>query len=322
VKRVVSPLGYNYYPNTKKKGTTMKTFLITGGSGLVARRLSELLLQQGYSVKHLSRNPKSTKDIRAFKWDILQQYVDPLALQDVDVVIHLAGAEIMEKRWSQARKQIILDSRVNSLKLLYDFLSKNKNQVETLISSSAQGYYQPNQGQILNEDAPAGAEFMGELCRTWETEALKWEQLGIRVAINRIGLVFSADGGVLEVMRPPIEKGFSAYFGKGKQIYPWIHIDDLCGMIIYEAENEALKGAFNAASPNAVDQKEVNRSIASYLQKSVISFPVPKFILSLMMGAERASVLADSFHLSAAKIQKTGFTFKYPTLDEALTNLL
>lgn len=300
----------------------MKTFLITGGSGLVGRRLSELLLQKGYSVKHLSRNPKSTKDIQAFKWDILQQYVDPLALQNVDVVIHLAGADIMEKRWSQARKQILLDSRVDSLKLLNDFLSKNNNQVETLISSSAQGFYEPNRGQVLNEDEPAGAGFMGQLSHTWEAEALKWEQLGIRVVINRIGLVFSADGGVLEVMRPSIEKGFSAYFGKGKQIYPWIHIDDLCGMIIYQAENETLKGTFNAASPNAVDQQEVNRSIASHLQKRVISFPVPKFILSLMMGAERASVLVDSFHLSAAKIQKTGFTFKYPTLDDALTNLL
>ena len=163
---------------------------------------------------------------------------------------------------------------------------------------------------------------MGELSRLWEAEAHKWEQLGIRVAINRIGLVLAANGGVLDSILPSIKKGVSAYFGQGKQMYPWIHIDDLCGMIIYEAENEAVKGVFNAASPNAVNQKEMNQAIAAHLQKPIISFPVPKFILNLMMGVERASVLVDSYHLSAAKIQKTGFTFKHPTLDDALTDLL
>ena len=127
----------------------MKTFLITGGSGLVGQRLSEILLQQGRKVKHLSRNPKSTKDIQVFKWDIPQQTIDPLALQDVDVVVHLAGAEIMEARWSEARKQVLLSSRVDSLKLLYDFLSKNENQVKILVSSSAQGFYEANRGEIL-----------------------------------------------------------------------------------------------------------------------------------------------------------------------------
>ncbi len=299
----------------------MKTFLITGGSGLVGQRLSELLLQEGHNVKHLSRNPKSTKDVQAFKWDILQQYIDPLSLENVDVIIHLAGAEIMEKRWSQARKQVLLDSRVNSLKLLYNFLSKNKHQVETLISSSAQGFYAPNQGHILSEDDPADTGYMGQLSCSWEAEAFKWEQIGIRVVINRIGLVYAADGGALEQTRAPIERGIGAYFGKGKQIYPWIHIDDLCEMIIYEAKNKALKGVFNAAAPIAADQQEVIRTIASHLQKSLISFPVPKLLLSLMMG-ERAGVLVDSFHLSADKIQKAGFVFKYPDLDNALVDLL
>ena len=299
----------------------MKKVLITGGSGLVGRRLSQLLIDKGYQVRHLSRTPKDKGDIKVFKWDIKNNYIDPEALQGVDIVVHLAGADIMEKRWNPERKKMLLSSRTESLELLYNYLDKNEHQVKTLISSSAQGYYTPNQNKMLTEDESAGVGYMGQLSLAWEQAAYKWENLGIRVAINRIGLVMASDGGVMEILVKPIKKGFASYFGKGTMMYPWIHIDDLSGMMIYEMENDNIKGSFNAASPNAVTQKAMNQALAKQLNKKIFSFPMPIFILRLMMG-ERFGVMVDSFHLSADKIQKTGFSFQYPSLEDGLSDLL
>ncbi|MCK5073523.1 MAG: DUF1731 domain-containing protein [Bacteriovoracaceae bacterium] len=168
---------------------------------------------------------------------------------------------------------------------------------------------------------PAGEGYMGQLCRIWEDEALSWEQLGIRVVINRIGLVLAANGGVLDMIKNPIKKGVSSYFGNGKQMYPWIHIDDLCGMIMHEAESKSIKGTFNAAAPNSLNQRKFTKAVVKVLNKKFIAITLPKFILKLMMG-ERSGVLVDSFHLSAEKIQKEGYLFQYSTLDIALSDLL
>lgn len=299
----------------------MNTVLITGGSGLVGRRLSTLMIEKGYQVRHLSRNPKDKGNIRVFKWDISDGYIDPEALKGVNIVVHLAGADIMEKRWTPERKKELVSSRTDSLNLIYDFLDKNKHQVKTLISSSAQGYYPPNQNKILIEGDPAGSGYMGQLSLAWEQAAYKWENLGIKVSINRIGLVMAREGGVMEILIKPIKKGIASYFGKGTMMYPWIHIDDLCGMMIFEIENDHVKGTFNAAAPNAVTQKEMNKAIAKQFGKNIFSFPVPVFILRLMMG-ERFGVMVDSFHLSADKIQNAGYNFDFPKLDEALDDLL
>ncbi|MBT3217521.1 MAG: DUF1731 domain-containing protein [Proteobacteria bacterium] len=155
----------------------------------------------------------------------------------------------------------------------------------------------------------------------WEAEALRWQDLGIRVVINRIGLVLASHGGGLPMMLPPFRKGFAPYFGRGRQVYPWIHLDDMCKMVIHEVENEGLLRVYNAAAPFPVDQKDLNRAIAESLGRRVISMPVPRFVLSLFLG-ERAGLLADSWRLSAEKISKTGFTFQYPHIDEALKDLL
>ena len=301
--------------------SNMKTYLITGGSGLVGKRLSEILIQQGHRVKHLSRDPGVIENVEIFKWDIPKQYVDPAAFEDVDVIVHLAGAEIMGKRLNDERKKEIIGSRVNSLKLLYSHLSINRHNVKTLISSSAQGYYQPNKGKILHETDSPDSGFLGEVCKVWEREALKWEQLGIRIVINRIGIVFGTTGGAFKGMRNAIEKGFGSYFGDGLQIYPWIHIDDLCRIFIHEEANSNITGVYNTAAPFPVNQKDFNRVTAACLGKKTISFPIPKFILKLFMG-ERAGLLVDSYHLSAEKIITTGFSFHYPRINEAIADLV
>ncbi len=288
---------------------------------MVGSRLSYLLLERGYQVRHLSRTPKKRGDIRVFKWDIPTGDLDPEALKGVDTIIHLAGAGIMNRRWTPARKKELATSRIDSLHLIHDFLAKNPHQVKTLISSSALGYYPPNQAKELTESDPPGSGFLGQLCQAWENAAYRFEELGIRVAINRTGLVMASGGGVLQGLMTPMKWGISPCFGRGAMVYPWIHIDDLCGMILFEMENKHLKGAFNAIAPNALTQKEMNHAIAKQLGRGVLSIPMPVWVLQLVLG-ERASVLVDSYELSSGRIQKEGYMFRFPELEGALEGLV
>jgi len=167
--------------------STEKTFLITGGTGLVGRQLTELLLAEGHGVKHLSRSRKSGGQIETFVWNVAENYVDPEALVDVDVVVHLAGAAIVDNHWSDARKKELVDSRVETLNLLKGALVGNPHGVRTLISSSAQGYYEPSQSRVLREDDKPDAGYLGQLCVAWEGAATSWGESDVRVVINRSG---------------------------------------------------------------------------------------------------------------------------------------
>ncbi len=298
-----------------------KTFLITGGTGLVGQRLTELLLAEGHEVKHLSRSKKSGGQVESFVWNLAQDYVDPEALAGVDVIVHLAGADIAEARWSEARKKELVDSRVETLNLLKRHLVGTSHTVTTLISSSAQGYYEPNQSRVLREDDDPDAGFMGQLCAGWEAAATSWTELGVRVTINRIGLVLSRRGGVLEAIMGLIQKRVSPVFGSGSQTYSWIHVDDLCRMIMFEAEDASMHGVFNAAAPNPVSQREMNQAVTAQLGTSVTTLRAPKFLLNAVMG-ERAIVVTDSFNLSSDKVQKAGYNFQYTTISRAMTELI
>lgn len=298
-----------------------KTFLITGGTGLVGQRLTELLLADGHEVKHLSRSNKSGGQVECFVWNVAQDYVDPEALAGVDVIVHLAGADIAEDRWSEARKKELVDSRVETLNLLKRQLVGTSHTVTTLISSSAQGYYEPNQSRVLREDDAPDAGFMGQLCVRWEAAATSWSDLGVRVAINRIGLVLSRRGGVLEAIMGPIEKRLSPVFGSGSQMYSWIHVDDLCGMIMFEADDASMHGVFNAAAPNPESQRELNQAVTAQLGKSVLTLRAPKLLLNAALG-ERAIVVTDSFNLSSDKVQQAGYEFQHETIRAAMADLI
>ncbi len=298
-----------------------KMFLITGGTGLVGQRLTELLLADGHEVKHLSRSKKTGGQAQSFVWNPAEDYVDPEALAGVDVIVHLAGADIAEARWSEARKKELVDSRVETLNLLKRQLVGTSHTVTTLISSSAQGYYEPNQSRVLHEDDSADPGFMGQLCAGWEAAATSWTELGVRVAINRIGLVLSRRGGVLEALMAPIEKRLSPIFGSGSQTYSWIHVDDLCKIIMLEAEDASMHGVFNAAAPNPVSQRDLSQAITAQLGTPVLTLRAPQFFLKAVMG-ERAIVVTDSFTLSSDKVQKAGYTFQYQTIDQAMAELI
>ncbi|MDO5735122.1 MAG: TIGR01777 family oxidoreductase [Propionibacteriaceae bacterium] len=298
-----------------------KTFLITGGTGLVGRRLTELLLAEGHGVKHLSRSRTSGGHVESFVWNLAQDYVDPDALAGVDVIVHLAGAHIAEGRWSEARKKELGESRIETLNLLKRHLLGSSHTVSTLISSSAQGYYEPNQRRVLHEEDDADEGFMGQLCAGWEAAATSWTEMGVRVAINRIGLVLSRSGGVLEAIMGPIGMRLSPVFGNGSQMYSWIHVDDLCRMIMFEAEDASVQGVFNAVAPNPVSQRELNQAITAQMGRTAVTLRAPKFLLHAVMG-ERAVVVTDSFNVSSDKVEKAGYDFQYFTIGQAMKDLI
>lgn len=298
-----------------------KKILITGASGLVGSRLTELLLQKGYQVSHLGRR-KKTGAVPSFVWDVEKQSIDPLALEGVETIIHLAGAGVADQRWNAKRKQEILDSRVKSSQLLFEFLKNNTHSVKAFISASAIGIYGfvDNEKVFVEESAPAN-DYLAQVVKQWEASVDHIQSLGIRVAKMRIGIVLSEKGGALLEMAKPIRLGVGAPLGSGDQYLSWIHLDDLCEMFIKAAEDSAMGGAYNAVGPQWHTNREMTKAIAQVLKKPLLLPPVPGFVLKIIVGEMAAIVLGGS-KVSAEKIQKTGFQFQFTELKSALENLL
>lgn len=304
-------------------GDIRKKVLITGGSGLIGSELSQLLLERNYEVVLLSRNPKKTgKGITAYKWDIGKRYIDPEAFAGTNFIVHLAGADVAEKRWTESRKKEILNSRVNSAGLLYQYLKENPHSVEAFISPSGISYYGLETGQQkLTEESDPGDDFLAEVTKAWEQSADKIAALGIRTVKLRIGIALSGKGGALAALAKPVKFGIAAPLGSGNQIMSWIHISDLCNMIIFAMENDHLKGTFNAVAPNPVSNKTFTKEIAKTLKMPNFFPPVPGFMLRAMLG-EKASIVLEGADVSSRKIEAAGFSFAYPELKAALHNLL
>lgn len=294
----------------------MKKVIITGGTGLVGQRLTTLLKHKGFEVNILCRNPKRPNE---FKWNIDEHYIDERVFEQASAIIHLAGAGVAEKRWTEERKKEIIESRTKSARLLYKYLSGSKYPVASFISASAVGFYGDRKSELLTEDSANGSGFLAEVCKVWEEEAEKFSALNIAVSKVRIGIVLSKDGGALPKLDFPIKFGIGAYIGDGKQFVPWIHIDDLCNIFIHLLENN-LHDTYNGCAPDIKTNKEMSETIAEVLHRPFIPFPAPGFILKTVMG-EMASMLLMSNNCSSQKIINTGFVFQYPELKEALQNI-
>ncbi|MGJ8744748.1 TIGR01777 family oxidoreductase [Polaribacter sp.] len=291
----------------------MAKIIITGGTGLVGKRLSKLLIDKNNDVVILSRNPKNTNE---FKWDISAQYVDEKALVNADYIIHLAGAGIADKRWTKERKQIIIDSRVKSANLLFDKIKELKIDLKGFISASGIGYYGAITSDLVFEETDnVGADFLGEVCQKWEHAAHQFSTENIPVTILRTGIVLSDKGGALEKMKTPI----IAPLGSGKQFLPWIHIDDLCNIFLKTIEDN-LEGIFNAVAPEHHTSKTFSKAFAKSLKRPFLAIGVPGFLLKLMFG-EMAIILLTGSRISAKKIEKNGYSFRFKTLKKALNNL-
>ena len=245
----------------------MKTVLITGGTGLVGSRLTELLLARNYHVIVLSRSKKetSTPNLSYAIWNVEEQTIDASVFTKTDYIVHLAGAGVADKRWSVSRKKEILDSRIQSSALLVKALQQNSNKVQAVISSSAIGWYGPDPSLHSNGfeevDAPF-SDYLGNTCKLWEESIEPITQQNIRLVKLRTGIVLSTKGGALKEFLNPIKMGIAAILGNGKQIISWIHIDDLCNQFIYAIEHENMQGSYNAVAPNPVNNKILTLSIA------------------------------------------------------------
>lgn len=297
------------------------SILLTGASGLVGSRLTEMLLQKGYRVTHLGRSKRAGK-VTSYVWDVGKGEFDPAALVGVDVIIHLAGAGVADKRWTPRRKQEILESRTKSSALLYERLRSSDNKVRAVVSASAIGYYGFGLDEkiILTEESKPGADYLSGVVVAWEREVDAIASLGIRIAKIRIGIVLSDKGGALKEMAGPIKIGIGSPLGSGKQILSWIHLDDLCGIFIKAVEEESMRGAYNAVSPYPVTNREMTSALAKILKRPLLLPPVPAFILRIVIG-EMTDIVVNGSNVSSEKIQKAGYTFKYTSLESALKTL-
>ncbi|MBL6447547.1 TIGR01777 family oxidoreductase [Fulvivirga sp. 29W222] len=296
--------------------------LITGGTGLVGSRLTELLQEKGYKIRYLSRSPGKVKDVEAFVWDVEKQTIDIKAFDGVSYIIHLAGAGVADEKWTPARKKVILESRTRSTALLKDALRDYPNNVKAVISASAIGYYGFDNGDRWQvEGSRFGDDFLATVTKAWEAEADLIRELGIRVVKVRVGVVLSENGGALKEMGKPVKLGLGAPLGSGDQYMSWIHIDDLCNIFIYAMENENMSGSYNGVAPHPVTNRDLTKSIAKEMGKPFFLPAVPSFALKLALG-QMAGLLLGSSRVSSERIESEGFKFKYPEIKGALHNLL
>jgi uncharacterized protein (TIGR01777 family) len=296
--------------------------LITGGTGLVGTVVTELALQTGYQVSFLSRSTKSIPQVKVFQWDIAQKKIDIQAIEQADYIIHLAGAGVADKRWSDAYKQEILDSRIISTQLLQEAISKSIKKPKAIVAASAVGIYGFDTGDtLMQEDSRQGEGFLAEVTKKWEEELLKFENLGIRTVIMRIGIVLSTKGGALQKMMQPVQFFAGSALGSGKQYMSWIHIRDLARMFLFAIENEQIQGVYNAVGNTPVTNETLTKAIAKIMNKPLFLPNVPEFVLRLMLG-EMASMVIGGNRVSNEKIVKAGFQYEFETLEEALKNLI
>ena len=293
--------------------------LITGGSGLIGTRLTEMLLAKGWQVVHLGREREGK--VRTFKWDPAKNYVDSSAFEGVTKVVHLAGASIAGKRWTESYKREILDSRIQTTRLLFEQLSRKRGTVKRVISASAIGFYGPgSDSDVFSEEHGAGRGFLAEVVAKWEGEAMRIGGLGLSVAMVRTGIVLSDKSGALVEMARPIRLGVGAPLGTGRQVISWIHVDDLCGIYLYLMDHD-LSGPFNATAPHPVTNEELTKAIARQLKKPLWLPHVPAFVLKIVLGELADAVLTGS-NVSSRKITNAGYSFSFRDVESALRSLL
>jgi uncharacterized protein len=295
--------------------------LITGASGLVGTQLSQLLLQKGYEVVQLGRSKKSG-NIPSFVWNVEKQEIDSKALEGVDTIVHLAGAGIADKRWNEARKKEILESRTHSTRLLFNTLKQTPHQVKNFISASAIGYYGFEEtNDVFTEESNAGKDYLADVTKQWESEADQMTTLGIRLVKIRIGIVLSEKGGALAEMAKPVQWGVGSPLGSGKQYLSWIHIDDLCALFAKAIEDTQWQGAYNGVGKTWATNTELTKVIAKVLHRPLLLPAVPAFVLKIILG-EMASLVLTGSKVSNVKVERTGFTYAYTDLEKAVANLL
>jgi hypothetical protein len=294
--------------------------LITGASGTVGKSLTQLLLTVGYEVVCLSRTVSANDKIETYKWDIPKKEIDPNCINGVDIIVHLAGAGIADGRWTDERKHEIIESRTESIRLIYDLIKTRPNQVKRVVSASAAGYYSDRGDDLMNEEDLPASDFLGECCVLWEQAVDEGLALDLSVVKFRTGVILDKESGALQKLAAPIKLGFGAPLGDGKQWMPWIHLQDVVNMYFMGIADLSVNGAYNMSAPSPVTNKELTKAVAKQFKKPLWLPNVPAFALNLAFG-EMGAVVLGSTKMSTEKIEKTGFKFLFPTIELALKNI-
>jgi len=299
-----------------------ETILITGASGFIGSHLVQACLQEGHYLVLVSRNPDHLPYPAARNCKKISWHPDELtaAMENVDVVIHLAGESVAGRRWSPQVKDAIQSSRVNTTRALVDAMSQADSKPRLLISASAVGIYGDKGDQIVSEKATCGDDFLANVCKAWEEEAMRAESLGVEVAIPRIGIVLGKGSGVLQKMEPPFRWFLGGPVGHPSIYLPWIHIDDVVGALFYAMEHAELRGAYNVCAPEPVTMREFASGIGWALRRPSW-FPVPPALLRMLFG-EAAQPILSSMRVMPYALQDHGFEFTYTDVRTALGDLL
>jgi uncharacterized protein (TIGR01777 family) len=297
-----------------------RNILITGATGLIGTQLIPSLQALGHQVSILTRKPKTIAGVKVFLWNVYENTIDKNAFEGIDTVIHLAGEGIADQKWTPQRKKEIINSRVESARLIYQTIKETNASVKNFISASAVGYYGNRRNEVLTESSDPGKGFLPDCCIKWENAADEGLQMGIRVVKIRIGIILSKDEGALAAMEKPIRYFAGAPLGSGKQWIPWVHLDDVVKIFVAAVENANMSGAYQACAPFPVTNKFLTKTIAGKINRPVWPIHVPAFMLKMILGEMSILPLMSSNTL-ATKLLETGYKYSYVNLDIALDSI-
>ncbi len=294
--------------------------LVTGATGFVGRRLCRVLSQAGHELVALSRDPESARrrvpELRqAFAWNPISDVPTSESLDGVDSVVHLAG-ETVTGRWTSRKREAIRDSRVGGTRNLMKALAQSKSRPRSMVAASAIGYYGDRDDLELREDSASGDDFLADVCRAWEGESLRAQDLGIRIVQLRIGIVLGSGGGAMQAMLLPARLGLGGPLGSGRQWWSWIHLEDLVAAARLCLEDEELQGPVNATAPNPSRQRDFAKALGRVLSRPAF-LPAPVFMLKIVLGGFAAELLSSK-RVLPGRLQKAGFGFRLPELGPAL----
>jgi uncharacterized protein len=294
--------------------------LITGGTGLIGRRLCQALLAQGHNITVLSRQPDSVAKKCGSEVKAMASLSDYQSDTIFDAIINLAGEPIVDKRWTEQQKQRLWQSRIKLTNTLVQCIANAKHKPCVLLSGSAVGFYGNGGDKILLEDQPAANDFGAKLCSAWETAAITATEFGVRVCLLRTGLVLDTSGGLLAKMLLPFKLGLASRLASGQQWMSWIHYADYIAIVLLLLQNTDATGAYNMTAPEPVTNTHFTKTLAKFLKRPAL-FVNPAWLLNLLLG-ERAELLMGGQRALPNKLQALGYRFRYPTLEQALSELL